>query len=349
MAVNPQQQPQQQRNWGQYLRGQFNNVRQSISGITGMATTGTSGTSGTIGTIGTSGTTVPRMNNMRAQQASSFNPFGFGATSTAAAMSTTGTIGMQNGIGRILAYVIGIIIVVIVLSLLIHYYVTPIYSLQPGAPGIISVPGFDDGIIFWNGSGKYPAMGVIKNDDLPIKSAYCDYSLTVDMFIQNPLQFSQYSRILLRRGDPTSIKATPTSKEIIGAMSNYNLVVALQPDTTDMVVSVMNAGGGMENVIIENIPVQEPFRLGIVVMQNALEVYINGFLMKTRKINNGLKDVGGDLAPASNSELSIAKMQNLKIWTRILSTPEIREAKPALASATSFNALAIPSSTSCTN
>jgi len=337
MAVNPQQQPQQQRNWGQFLRGQFNNVRQSISGITGTATTGTTAT------------TVPRMNNMRAQQASSFNPFGFGATSTVAAMGTTGTMGMQNGIGRILAYVIGIIIVVIVLSLLIHYYVTPIYSLQPGAPGIISVPGFDDGIIFWDGSGKYPAMGVIKNDDLPIKSAYCDYSLIVDMFIQNPLQFSQYSRILLKRGDPTSIKATPTSKEIIGAMSNYNLVVALQPDTTDMVVSVMNAGGGMENVIIENIPVQEPFRLGIVVMQNALEVYINGFLMKTRKINNGLKDVGGDLAPASNSELSIAKMQNLKIWTRILSTPEIREAKPALASATSFNALAIPSSTSCTN
>jgi uncharacterized membrane protein YtjA (UPF0391 family) len=343
MAVNPQQQLQQQRNWGQYLRGQFNNIQQSISGITG---TGTIGTSGTIGTIGT---TVPRMNNMRTQQASSFNPFGFGATSTAAAMGTTGIMGMQNGIGRILAYVIGIIIVVIVLSLLIHYYVTPIYSLQPGAPGIISVPGFDDGIIFWDGSGKYPAMGVIKNDDLPIKSAYCDYSLIVDMFIQNPLQFSQYSRILLKRGDPTSIKATPTSKEIIGAMSNYNLVVALQPDTTDMVVSVMNAGGGMENVIIENIPVQEPFRLGIVVMQNALEVYINGFLMKTRKINNGLKDVGGDLAPASNSELSIAKMQNLKIWTRILSTPEIREAKPALASATSFNALAIPSSTSCTN
>jgi hypothetical protein len=348
MAVNPQQQPQQQRNWGQYLKGQFNNVRQSISGITGTATTGTTATTAT---------TVPRMNNMRIpQQASSFNPFGFGATSTVAAMGTTGTMGMtnitgtmQNGIGRILAYVIGIIIVVIVLSLLIHYYITPIYSLQPGAPGIISVPGFDDGIIFWDGSGKYPAMGVIKNDDLPIKSAYCDYSLIVDMFIQNPLQFSQYSRILLRRGDPTSIKATPTSKEIIGAMSNYNLVVALQPDTTDMVVSVMNAGGGMENVIIENIPVQEPFRLGIVVMQNALEVYINGFLMKTRKINNGLKDVGGDLAPASNSELSIAKMQNLKIWTRILSTPEIREAKPALASATSFNALAIPSSTSCTN
>lgn len=331
MAVNPQQQPQEpQRNWTQYLRGQFDNIRQSISAPT-------------------TAPTAPRMNvaGIPQQARASLNPFGYGAVGTAGLLSTTGT--MQNGIGRILAYVIGIIIIVIVLSLLVHYYITPIYSLQPGAPGIISVPGFDDGVIFWNGSGKYPAMGVIKNDDLPIKSAYCDYSLIVDMFIQNPLQFSQHSRILLRRGDPNSINQNPTSGEISGMITNYNLVVALKPDTTDMIVSVMNSNNGMENVIIENIPVQEPFRLGIVVMQNALEVYINGFLMKTRQIKNGLKDVAGEIAPASGSEISIAKMQNLKIWPRILSTPEIREAKPELTSAKSFNALAIPSSTSCGN
>lgn len=191
-------------------------------------------------------------------------------------------------------------------------------------------------------------MSVIKNDDLPIKSAYCDYSLIVDMFIQNPLQFSQHSRILLKRWSK-SINPNPTSGEITGLISNYNLVVALKPDTTDMVVSVMNSKNGMENVIIENIPVQEPFRLGIIVMQNALEVYINGFLIKTRKLHNALKDIGGDISPASGSEISIAKMQNLKIWARILSTSEIREAKPSLAEAKSFNALAIPSSTSCAN
>ena len=322
MAVNPQQ---EQRNWSEYLRGQFDNIRQSISAPL----------------------TQPRTNYTGVPQVKAFSPFGFGATSTVAAMGTTGT--MQNGIGRILAYVIGIIIIVVILSLMVHYYITPVYSLQPGAPGIISVPGFDDGIIFWNGSGKYPAMSVIKNDDLPIKSAYCDYSLIVDMFIQNPLQFSQHSRILLRRGDPNSINANPTSGEITGLITNYNLVVALKPDTTDMIVSVMNSNNGMENVIIENVPVQEPFRLGIVVMQNALEVYINGFLMKTRQIHTTLKDVGGDFAPASNSEISIAKMQNLKIWSRILSTPEIRHSKPDLADAKSFNALPIPSSTSCAN
>ena len=319
MAVNPQQQPQEpQRNWTQYLRGQFNNIRQSISGPT----------------IAPTVQTTQRMNTMGIlPQVSTLNPFGYGAVATTGLVGATGT----SNIGRILAYVIGIIIVVIILSLLVHYYITPIYSLQPGAPGIIPVPGFDDGIIYWNGSGKYPAMGVIKNDDLPIKSAYCDYTLIVDMFIQNPLQFSQNSRILLRRGiSSTDIKSN-------------NLIVALEADTTNMVISVINAGNNTEQLIIENIPVQEPFRLGIVVMQNALEVYINGFLMKTRKLHNALKDIGGDISPASGSEISIAKMQNLKIWPRILSTPEIRQAKPELADGKSFNALAIPSSTSCAN
>jgi len=332
MAVNPQQQRQQalqqaqqqapqqaqeQRNWSQYLRGQINNIRQSISGSLTEPI-------------------QPRINYTTGiQQAKSFSPFGYGAVGTTGLLSTNGT--MQNGIGRILAYIIGIIIVALIISLLVHYYITPIYSLQPGAPGIIPVPGFDDGIIFWNGSGKYPAMGVIKNDDLPIKSVYCDYTLIVDMFIQNPLQFSQKSRILLRRGNSsTDIKSN-------------NLIVALQPDTTDMIIYLINTNNTTEQLLIENIPIQEPFRLGIVVMQNALEVYINGFLMKTRQIKNALKDIDGDISPASGSEISIAKMQNLKIWPRILSTSEIRQAKPELADAKSFKALPIPSSTSCAN
>ena len=328
MAVNPQP---VQRNWEQYLKDTLNTINQSIYGL--VPTNPTNPTNQPIQTMNP----ITQLQQMR----SSFTPV---------ALSTMGITGiMQNSIGRILAYHCGIIIIVIVFSLLIHYYITPIYSLQPGAPGIISVPGFDDGIIFWNGSGKYPAMSIINNDDLPIKSIYYDYSLIVDMFIQNPLQFSQHSRILLYRGNLTSINATSTSTEITGVISNYNLVIALKPDTTDMVISVMNSNSGMENVIIENVPVQEQFRLGIVVMQNALEVYINGFLMKTRKLQYGLKDIKGDIGIASNSEISIAKMQNLKIWNRILSTPEIRDAKPALASAKSFNALAIPSSTYCPN
>jgi len=251
----------------------------------------------------------------------------------------------SSGIGRMIAYVIGIIIIVVVISLLIHHFVTPIYAFHPGAPGIITIPGFDDGVLFWNGSGQYPGVGPIKNEDLPIVNIFYDYSLIMDMFIQNPMQFSQHPRILFSRGATPA--SAPTGDLILSILSNYNLVVALKPDTTDLIVSVLNVSNQMETVIVPNAPIQEPFRLGIILMQNALEVYINGSLMKTRTFTMGLKDVKGDIAPASGVELNIAKIQNLKIWGRVLTSPEMRAAKPDMASAASFGAGPIPSSTSC--
>ena len=248
-------------------------------------------------------------------------------------------------IGRMAAYLSGILIIIIIISLLIHYFITPVYSLHPGAPGLITVPGFDDGSIFWNGSGSYPGTSSIKNEDLPIVNSFFNYSLIVDIFIQNPMQFSKHPRIILSRGAVAN--PSPSGDTITGILSNYNVAVALQPNPTDMIVSVLNTNNMSENVKIENAPVQEPFRLGIIVMETAMEVYINGNLVKTRKYDANLKDVKGDINPASGVEIGIAKMQNLKIWPRILSSPEIAQAQPPMATATSFGAGPIPTSSSC--
>jgi hypothetical protein len=317
-------------------------------------TTSTTSTSGTTRTTGTTGITAaavaaaPRPVATVATAATNITA----ATTAAAAAVTSATsslissVSTPSSIGTILAYIIGIIIIAIIIILLIHHYITPVYNLHPGAPGIITIPGFDDGILFWNGgSGKYPGVSDIKNEDLPIKNMYYDYSLNVDMFIQNPLQFSNNPRILLSRGLVRS--ATPSGDAITGIADNYNLIVALHPNTTDMIVSMLSSINQAQNIIIENILVQEPFRLGIIVMQNALEVYINGNLMQTTSFKNSLKDVKGDIAPAAGIESNIAKMQNLKIWNRVLSSSEMRHATPALPSVASFGAGAIPSSTSC--
>ena len=103
----------------------------------------------------------------------------------------------------------------------------------------------------------------------------------------------------------------------------------------------------MENVIVSNIPVQEPFRLGIIVMDQALEVYMNGHLLKTRAFSSPPKSVVGDIYPAAGIEANIVKIRNLKLWSRILTTSEVRESTPALTSAKDFGAGPMPSSTSC--
>jgi len=251
----------------------------------------------------------------------------------------------QSGFARVIAYGLGIIIIVVVIALLIHHFVTPIYTFHPGAPGIITIPGFDDGMLFWNGSGKYPALGPIENADLPIVNTFYDYSLIMDIFIQNPMQFSKHPRILFRRGG--RLIQGGTGDTLLSIVTEYNLVIALQRDTSDIIISAQNTENQQEDIILYNAPVQEPFRLGIVIMQNAMEAYINGNLMKTQKFHHDLKTVKNDINVASGVELNIAKIQNLKIWNRSLSSPEIRAAKPPMATAASFGATSIPSSTSC--
>ena len=244
---------------------------------------------------------------------------------------------------RILSYILAIIIVVLVILLFINFFITPIFRLRPGGPGIIPVPGFDDGRLFWNKT----AASQIQNKDLPIAAQTFGYTMNLDVFIENPLQFSKYPRLFFSRGAVKN--ETPTGDTILGLLSNYNIVAALLPDTNDMIVSVLNKDNNMENIIIPNVPIQEPFRLSMVVMEQALEVYINGHLMKTRTFAAPPKDVKGDIYPAAGVEANIVKIRQLKIWSRLLTVSEIRQATPKLSTAKDFGGVPMPSSTSCSS
>ena len=169
-----------------------------------------------------------------------------------------------SSISRILSYVFAIFIVILVILLFIHFFITPIFKLRPGAPGLIPVPGMDDGTLFWNKT----TAAQIQNKDLPISSLSYGYSLNMDVFIQNPLQFETAPRIFFTRG--AQYKAKPDGDSILGVLSNYNLAVALMADTNDMIVSVLNNSNNMENIVVSNVPIQEPFRLGIIVIEHGI-------------------------------------------------------------------------------
>lgn len=258
--------------------------------------------------------------------------------------STANAVNSQNGnsLLRIGAYIFSVLIIILILLLFIHFFITPIFSLYPGTPGIISLPGFDDGSVFWN---KETAAQIL-NEKLPISTQCFNYSLNLDVFIQNPIQFSEYPRIIFSRG-ASERNNPPTGNTLLGLVNNYNLIIALLPDTTDMIVSVLNKDNNPENVIIPNIPAQEPFRLGIVLMEKAMEVYMNGKLIRTRAFDASPKAVLGNINIAKNDEINIAKLRNLKIWNRILLSSEIRNATPELSNASDFGATAIPVSSSC--
>ncbi len=245
----------------------------------------------------------------------------------------------KDAVKRVAVYLAAVLLVLLVLLLLVHFFIRPVFRWRPGAPGWIPVPGWDDGALFWkDGAVLVPAT------DLPIQNQYMDYTLQVDLFLENPLAFATQPRLLFARG---SKKASPTGDTLLGILEPYNLAVALKPDTNDLLVSTLNHRGHMETAVITNVPVQEVFRLTVVLMEKAMEVYINGHLVQTTTFQAPPKDVRGAIEPAKGQEATIARMRNLKIWSRILTTPEIRDASPTLASAKDMGAGPMPTSTVC--
>jgi len=257
---------------------------------------------------------------------------------------STGLLAGKGFFTRIVTYFFSILLVLCVILLFVHYVLgIPIFKLQAGAPGQILIPGFDTGTLYW--SRVNPAQ--IKNSDLPIQNQFYNYTMILDMFIQNPMQFSKSPRILFTRG-ATLPPVKPTGKTLVDMLGPYNLAIALLPDTSDLLVSVLNTKRRMENIIIPNIPVQAAFRIGVVIMEKAMEVYIDGKLMKTRTFDDVPMSVLGDIYPAADTDTNIAKMRNLKIWPQILMAPEIRYAVPALSTTDQMNGGPMPVTASCT-
>jgi hypothetical protein len=249
--------------------------------------------------------------------------FNYNKSTTGATSSTSPTTIKQFSLG-FLSYTLAILIVIIVLLLFVHFLITPVFKFKPGGPGIISIPIIDDGTLYW----KDNKVGEILDKDTPIAGISYNYSMTMDIMITEPMNFANTPRILFTRG--ANKKPTPTTDTLLGMFTNYNLVVALEPDTNDMIISILNSDNNMENAFLKNVPVQTPFRLGIIVMEHAMEVYVNGRLSKTRAFATVPMASHGPILPPQATNASTAKIRNLKIWKRLLTAPEVRESKPAL-------------------
>lgn len=272
------------------------------------------------------------------------NWFPMGNSSTFSSLSSGSmTTNMNAGqwgsaIKRIMTYLFAVLIVIGILLLFVHFFIRPVFRWRPGTPGWITLPGRDDGVLFW----KNGTTGDLLNQVLPIQNQYDGYTLQLDLFLQNPFQFSTRPRLLLTRGGIR--KSTPSGDMLLGLLDQYNLAIALKPDTNDLLVSVLDKNKQMRVAVIPNAPVQVPFRLTVVVMERALEVYVNAQLQKTVAYDVPLLDVKGDISPASGAEANIARYRNLKIWPRILTTPEIKEATPPLSTTADMNPTPLPSS-----
>jgi len=241
----------------------------------------------------------------------------------------------NSSTNSILVYLGIIAIILIIILFLIHYTLYPIFSLQPGDPGIIPVPGFTDSQAFWKPSSTITTFTDLSDTATKIQTHTYNWSMTLDIAIQNPyISLNNGYSVIFSRGG-TVILNPEANSSIKGSVNNYNVAIALAPGNTDLIVSVLNSDGNPDNILVPNVPVKDPFRIGVVILSTVFEVYLNGKLVRTRRYTSGAPgNYAGPFHPPTGNVAKSVKIGNLLLWNRVASAGNIRYAKPALMSVT---------------
>lgn len=259
--------------------------------------------------------------------------------------STIETVkGTAVGRAEYMSYFFSILVVIFAILMFIHYFVTPIWQLNPGGPGIIPIPGMSDASVYWR---NVKDEQVIQDASSSFANISANWSMSLDIFVSEPFIQDTKPRIIFARCKNNSIHLS-SSVLITDSISDSNLTMSIIPSTNDLLVSALNSDNLSEDILIPNIPVQKPFRIGVVLFDSHMEVYINGMLYKTRQFSSSVKQVGGSFRPVPSPNINkTVYVKNLILWSRTVSPSEIRYAKPVLASASEFDSNVMTTGSQC--
>jgi hypothetical protein len=238
-----------------------------------------------------------------------------------------------------------IILLVALILILIHFLIYPIFKVKADEPGLISVPTIiSEDKLFWSNKNDIAPLAVT---DTPLGStaSSSSYSLTLDIQIDDAHNYTGAPRIIFYRGDNTI--RIPRGKEpqaTIGSMIvNPSLVFALTRDTNDLQISVITQDNNTEGILLYNVPIRKPFRIGVVLSDKVIEVYTNGLLSRTRSLSSPPKPVQGKFWPSPTTGI---QLRNLHIWPTTIIPVEMRTALPALSSS-AFEVTSLQDTSTC--
>ena len=253
------------------------------------------------------------------------------------APSSSSSVGFPTGDWWTIAKYGGIVLFIAFLVLIvIHYAFTPIFILSPGDGGVIPLGvGTSDAQLIWTDEPPPPTGKSKFNNLLP-----CGFTLQMDLFIDRNLQLSNTERVALYRATKPVVPDTTGAKTIFQNYPETNLVVYLQKDTNDLVVSAIT--NDQTRTYIEsaptvlNAPLRQPFRLTLVYLPNLLEVYINGRFRGSRVLKHQPFNTTAQFYAPPEAFQTTIKVMNLSYWNRPLLAREIARTAPPLASTESF-------------
>ncbi len=225
------------------------------------------------------------------------------------------------------------IVALLAILLIVHYTIRPIFKVKNAGPGFIPVP-----TVAKESSGKYwtSSSTLLKSADTVLgdgDDGTYDYSLTLDVLIVDPNVASNIDRPIFSRSD-TKFTGSPVTAEgvtIAQQIGNYNLAMYLDKSTNDLIVStisVVNNSIVFENAILKNVPIQQPFRIGVIMGSKYMEVYYNGKLHSTRKLSGAPLPLSGAFIPPGQAFAAMASVRNLRLWKGVISPAEMAYLPP---------------------
>lgn len=236
--------------------------------------------------------------------------------------------GMQSGVLQYFYYFIILTIIVLLLLVLVNYTITPIFRLNPGDKGIISLPGSDDSTLYWTDTKKLLAL---KDTDTVVGTKTENWSMLLDIQLDDPTSNTGMPRVLFSRGPAFTYPASyPTDSTILTVNPNFNICIYLDPLLNDIFVCIQTIQQSqiqptLEVIKVPNVPVGKPLRLGAFIGSKMLEVYVNGYLLSSKAFPESVKNIVGGFQPPSDTILtSTAQVLNLRLWSRPVSSAEFR-------------------------
>jgi hypothetical protein len=283
-----------------------------------------------------------------------------------------------NYIMKILFYFVFYAFIIFIVLTLVHFTITPIFRFTPGAKGYIGVPGTSDKEVYWPGKPPAPLDSAPDPDGL-LKGFKFEnnFTVSVDIFVtklpdtaaQNRLilfktfdfngsgrskrtltneQFQQLCGVSQTTTNPSNDGPGP-GQNTQSYMAQSSSMIMYLTDTNDLVVTFFVGPNGTvyNSRPIQNIPLNSPFRITVVVEEKLFTVYLNGKQTFQRIVSEGIRlnSVGGlktdsqrFYAPPQWAEQpkKTIYIQNLILWPRVIPYTEVTSASPALATMDSF-------------
>jgi hypothetical protein len=224
--------------------------------------------------------------------------------------------------------------VIFLLLIIVHYTYTPIFSFSAGDGGYIKLAsGVADSQIAWEDEPPGSTLITKFTNILP-----CGFTVSVDVFIDKDLSLSNMERMILYRGKRTVVP--DKTKTLQANYSESNLLIYLQNDTNDLVVSAITSdatGTFVESApTVLNVPIRKPFRVTAVYLPNLLEVYMNGRFVVSLVLKGKPLQTATQFLPPPEQFQQTVKILDVSYWARPLLAREIVAAPPPLPDASKF-------------